>query len=355
MVRVVRGGLHGLGAPAFLAAGVLGSRGGTRLGAIARGTLLVVPIVVVVGALLSSADAIFASFVDIDGGDFIAHALFIGIGLVTFGGLVRMVSSPATALERDQGPKLGMVEASMVLLALNVVLGAFAVGRLVALSEGGRRVLDDAGLTYAEYARSGFFPLLAVAAIVIVTVLALRATADVTTTAQRRAFTALALGVVVLTLAVCVSAFQRLVLYENAFGMTMLRLFVQTAIVWMSVVLVMLGIAVVLRRRRAWVVPASVLASLVLLVALNVFNPEAFVARYNLTHEPTSEGVDASYLSLLSEDAVDVLAPAARGDGAEAERLRSEICADVATEETGWASFNFATNHARDVRAELCR
>ena len=74
-----------------------------------------------------------------------------------------------------------------------------------------------------------------------------------------------------------------MVLYESAFGLTMLRLYVQTAIVWVAFVVTAVGVAVVIGSvRRAWLAPAAALFALVLLFALNVLNPEAFVA----SHEP---------------------------------------------------------------------
>jgi hypothetical protein len=271
--------------------------------------------------------------------------MLVAVGIVAFGGLMRLASSPPQQRTAVAVPRLGMVECTIVLAALNVLLGAFAIARLVALSEGGRRVISSAGLTYAEYARTGFFQLLGVAVIVIATLLVLRAVADVATGSHRRRFTALSLAVVALTIAASVSAFHRLVLYEGAFGLTMLRIYVQAAIVWVVAVLVMLGIAITLHGvRRAWLAPAAVITALSLLLAMNVFNPEAFVARHNVDHPATSDGVDASYLSVLSDDAVPQIADAIP---------RAVLCA-YSPEQEGWAAFNLASRRAHQVRAELC-
>src|SRR6266545_1760080 len=107
---------------------------------------------------------------------------------------------------------------------MNVLFLGFAVAQLVALSEGGRRVIQTAGLTYAEYARTGLFQLLAVAAITLAIVLSLRAALDQTDPRIRRRFAVLAEVTVVLTLVVVFVAVRRLGLYTDAFGLTMLRL-----------------------------------------------------------------------------------------------------------------------------------
>jgi len=135
------------------------------------------------------------------------------------------------------------VEATVVVGSLAALFGVFAVAQLVALSSGGRHVIRTAGLTYAEYARSGFFQLLAVAAITLVALLGLRAVADLSAPADRRRFTTLALAVVGLTLVIVVVALRRLGLYQQAFGLTMLRLYSSIFAVWVGLVLVLAGCA----------------------------------------------------------------------------------------------------------------
>jgi hypothetical protein len=58
------------------------------------------------------------------------------------------------------------------------LFGAFAAAQLVVLAGGGRHVIETAGLTYAQYARSGFFQLLAVAVITLLILMSVRAVAD---------------------------------------------------------------------------------------------------------------------------------------------------------------------------------
>jgi hypothetical protein len=350
--RIVRGSIQGLFGLGFLLR-AFGSRSGSRSGAIVRGLMLAAPLLLVVGALLTSADVVFASFFDFETNDVGHHVLLVAVGTAGIAALLRLASTRPAEVPDVESPTLGAVEASVVLGGLDLLLGAFAAARLVALSEGGRLVIEEAGLTYAEYARSGFFQLVAVAVIVAGTVMTLRATADVSTSRRRRTFVGLSLAVLVLTLSVCVSAFHRLVLYEGVFGLTMLRVYVQTAIVWLGVVLIALGASVLFRTRRAWLAPFAAAAGLVLLFALNVFNPEAFVARHNVSHPPKTQDLDAMYLSRLSQDAVPALLPYARDEGAQAKLLRLQICADRPSE-AGWASFNLAADRADRARSKLC-
>jgi hypothetical protein len=231
---------------------------------------------------------------------------------------------------------------------LNAMLGTFAAARLVALSEGGRRVIESAGLTYAEYARSGFFQLLTAALLAVGVIAALRATADVRTSGERLRFTILSLGVVVLTLALVVSAFHRLFLYEQAFGLTMLRLYAQSAIVWVGLVLVFLGLSIAgVGGRRTWVWSAAGVTALVMLFAMNVLNPEAFVVRHNVEHQ-RSTSFDPSYLNDVGHDAVPELA--------KHREFTPHVCsiAHHRSGLTGWASYNLSVETAGDTGDRIC-
>jgi hypothetical protein len=337
-------------APAFLLSG--GSRDRSRTAGFVRGLVIAIPVLLVFGVLFASADAVFASFVDFDISDIVQHVVAITFAILAMGWLLRLSSVEHVDVPHVRGPKLGPQEWTVVLVLLNAMLGTFAAARLIALSEGGRRVIESAGLTYAEYARSGFFQLLAAAVLVVGVVAVLRATAEVREGADRKRsgertrFTALALGVVVLTLALVVSAFHRLFLYEQAFGLTMLRVYAQAAIVWVGLVLVFLGLWIAgVGARRTWVWSAAGVTALVMLFAMNVLNPEAFVVRYNATHQTSA--YDPSYvMTELGDDAVPELA--------RHHQLRGYLCSSREGRSEGWAAFNIAVDRADRTRARAC-
>jgi hypothetical protein len=80
------------------------------------------------------------------------------------------------------------------------------------------------GLTYAEYARQGFWQLLAAAALALVVVKGATVLAGPRTPAERLLLRALLGLLCVLTIVIVASSFHRLRLYESAFGLTRLRL-----------------------------------------------------------------------------------------------------------------------------------
>jgi hypothetical protein len=249
------------------------------------------------------------------------------------------------------------VEATVVLGSLVALFTAFAAAQLFALSSGGRHVLRTAGLTYATYARSGFFQLLAVAAITLVAIVALRAATDLAGDTDRRRFTVLAELTIGLTLVIVVVALRRLALYEAEFGLTMLRLYSSVFAVWIGLVVVLAGTAIAgLGRRRAWFPAASAGAGLVLLLALNVVNPEAVVARHNVDRAVRTQKVDPSYLARLSDDAVPTLVGAlGRLPEAAQGQVLAAVCAGPEPPFTGFWATNTARRRATEARRRVCR
>jgi hypothetical protein len=118
----------------------------------------------------------------------------------------------------------------------------------------------------------------------------------------------LALGILcVLTIVVVASALHRLMLYENAFGLTRPRLAAEGFAVWLAgtfaVLLVLGGV------RRPSEVPRVVLAwTAFALVGFSVGNPDARIAERNVARWHETGRLDVGYLSTLSADAAPELA-----------------------------------------------
>ena len=307
--RGLHAAAHGLAAPAFLA-GPLSRR---RPVAILVGAGLALPLLVVLGLLLASADAVFAGFFSWwrSPETVITHAVLLGAGAWGMAGLLRL-SSAGPAPAAPQLPyRLGPVEATVVVGSLVALFTAFAVAQVIAVAGGAGQVLQTAGLTYAEYARQGFFQLLAVAAITLVALVGLRAVTDLSDPVHRRRFTVLGEVAIALTLVILAVALRRLGLYTDAYGLTMLRLFSLVFTLWIGTVLVLAGLALGgVGAERAWFTGVALVAGLAMLLGLNALNPEAIVARHNVERAARQLAVDPLYLAELSDDAVPALVDA---------------------------------------------
>jgi len=260
------------------------------------------PVVAGLTALLASADAVFASLLRLpDPADLAVHGLLLALGAGVAATALRHASARTPDLPLGPAPGLGRLEARIVLGGLCGVFAAFVATQLAVAMGAADRILSDAGLTYAEHARSGFVQLLTAAGLTTVVLLCVRACG------QRgdRVATVLTLAAVAFTEVVVGLAVLRLFLYEDAYGLTLLRLAATAAALWIGLVFLLIGLAVAgIGARRSWLPGAVVMMSLIGLLAWNLADPAALVARRNL--ERTR--VDPAYLAVLGDDAVPTIA-----------------------------------------------
>src|SRR4029077_20162068 len=134
---------------------------------------------------------------------------------------------------------------------IDLVVAAF-VGLQIAYLFGGLDTLVAAGMRYSDYARRGFFELVAAACLAGAVVVALE-----TTVAHRtRPYLVALLGLLALTAVVLVCAALRLRLYQDAYGWTELRLYVLMTIGTLAVTLLLMALLVA-RGGRGWFGPRA--------------------------------------------------------------------------------------------------
>jgi Domain of unknown function (DUF4153) len=296
---------------------------------VARGIGLVGIVTVPFAALLISADAAFAAIAD--GIPFPATDLWPARGVVfvvvlagAVGlGLVRREQFRQLSLERSRA--LRPIEWILPLGALVALFVAF-VGVQVTVLFGGRdHVLRTTGLTYAEYARSGYWQLLATAVLTLAVIAALCG----------------------LTLVLLASALHRLDLYESAFGLTRLRL-AGEAFAWglagFFALIVLAGVVPTIRRNFARTAIAAAAAGL---LAFSLANPDGTIARQNIERWRATGSLDVAYLQTLSADAAPSIAELPPG-------LRDVVLAPLADRLAtgdGWGSLNLSRHRAREILA----
>ena len=326
--------------------GVTASR---RASAIARGALLGAPVMLVIGVLLAVADPIFRSWFDLS--SITRHLVLISVGAWAATGLARAASAAKPSPALPPARALGVIEASCVLGGLCALYAAFVVAQFIALSAGGRHVLLTRGLTYAQYARGGFFELLACAAITLLVLLGVRACAN----RDHVVLKVLSALTVALTLGVVIVAIGRLRLYEAAFGLTMLRLACLVAAVWIGAVFLLLGATFFRRGLPRRLFPASMLVSgLLVIAAWGAANPASIVARTNLDRVRIGQRFDTQEAASLGPDATPaLLAGIGRLTSVQQAELRRALCQGRPARVAGVA-FNMSLSRAAAALAAAC-
>lgn len=296
-----------------------GERKRPPLGALLRGTLFTLPVVVFFAILLAEADPIFKdwllSLLKLLRLDNLLEYLFRAFYIFVLGNAIAGLWAYALKRSADERVSdaalpwgwLGMVESSMVLGSVVMLFAAFLRIQF-AYFFGGEKNVSAAGYTYAEYARRGFGELVTVAFFSFMMLIVLeRLTRREGNGEQvfRWLSTAMILEVVV----ILVSAYQRLLLYETAYGFTRLRLYTHIFMWWMGGLLLAF-LALVWREKIGYFALAALVAAVGFALTLTLVNVDGFIARQNLARVALGYELDADYLFTLTTDAYPVLAQA---------------------------------------------
>ncbi len=310
-------------------------RGGAArsAGVALRGLMIAVPVLAVFTALLSAADAAFAGILErafaFDLAAFVSHLLFaLVVAWAVGGGLRALLLSRTTApgeVVRPEGLRLGIGEVSIALGLVNLLFLAFGIVQLRYLFGGADVVLLGETLSYSDYARRGFFELVAVCALVLPLLLAAHwaVRRDGAPAWHGRLFTALAGVQLALVAGIVASALYRMSLYTQAYGLTELRLYATAFMGWIAIVLAWFA-ATVLRGRGERFAFGALMAGALVLGTLQAASPDALIVRVNASRADAASRFDGLYAASLSGDAVPALletlpglAPPARCQAAE--------------------------------------
>lgn len=320
-----------------------------------RGTVLAGALLTPFGVLFWTADAAFAelgqrapfpSLEPLPGRVFAGVVVFLAAA-----GLALSARRPLSASVPRVGRRLSPWEWGIPLALLNGLFLAFVLVQLAVLFGGHEHVLRTSGLTYAEYARQGFWQLLAAAGLTLVVIAAAVFLADTPRRAQRLLLRFMLGLLCILTIVVVVSALRRLELYEDAFGLTRLRLLAETGALWFGGVFALLIAAGSLARVRDQLPRIAIAGTAVALLAFSLLNPDGRIAERNVERWRETGRIDLSYARTLSADATPALATLPP------ELARSALAPVEArlAEDEPWSSFNFSRARARGVIADELR
>lgn len=281
----------------------------SAVGGVAIGVLLAIPFLLVFGALFSSGDLLFRAWlhryfsfdtVSFDPGvifrDVIVAWFFLGAGwLLAVRGRGTFIrgSAPRVALNRI---------AAVTFLVL--VVGLFALyllSQLAALFGGETYVLSQ-GLSYSEYARSGFFQFLAISGIVFgLAWFFYRATEF-----SDRLLRVLSFLLIGETSLVIFSATRRLFLYVDVYGLTVSRWWAFVCLALLGILFASMFVAASLRIPYGPYAKYAFLSVLLGFSVLLLVNTESLVARINIDRftSGVTERIDTAYLARLSTDAL---------------------------------------------------
>ncbi|MGX6603269.1 DUF4153 domain-containing protein [Micromonosporaceae bacterium Da 78-11] len=312
-------------------------------------------VLLVFGALLSSADVAFSRLLDSAIPDFHLGAIFqwvflaVAGGLLAVAGIYTLMAPPATSsLDTEGKGRFGLIEWAPAGAALVLLFGGFVAVQFTVLFGGSRHVLETAGLSYSQYARSGFWQLVAV------TLLSLALIAGLARWAKRdqpteRLLLRVLLGLLcALSVVIVASALSRMWEYQRVYSFTGERIFVMASEMLLGVIFVMIAVAGIKWQGR-WIPATTVGLAVLMLLGLAVLDPEGYVASRNAARYQGSGKIDAWYLRALSADAT----PALTKLPDPVRRCTLSWIAEDLKDPDPWYAWNLGREQARDALAEL--
>ena len=303
------------------------------------------PLLLVVMALLLSADAVFSDLLRklVQGWDIstpVSVCLMIFVAYLLSYSFVRGLSTYRMPVSGPKEKKGEPVAAITCTLLVALVYFVFCAVQIAALFLGKMRLPE--GLTWAAYARQGFFQLLFVCLINLALVLFCLAVFR-----ESRILKGILTAISLMTYIMIASSAFRMILYIQNFYLTFLRLFVLWALLVIAAVFV--GVILAIYRKRFPLFGYCTAVVTVCYLCLALMRPDYWVARYDLQHaqvsaqqEVGSRYSDYHYLYRLSLDAAPVLlqeeAAKAWGSSSAMERYCSKV--RERTEDMGFRNFN---------------
>ena len=275
------------------------------------GILISIPLLAIILWLLSSADIVFKNiFINIPLLKIFKH--FLVIILVS----VYAICFLWTLLKAfDEGRQstynttynkmqwklfLDPVVLLTILILINAIYTIFSFIQFTYLF-GGNSFIAPSSFTYAEYARRGF------AELIIVTIINFGILIFGITFVKKdskRIFTVIRVFLtllVIFTFILLVSAFSRMTVYEQAYGFTYLRIFVQAF-------MIMLFFLFVINITYIWypklpIIKSYFIISLAIYIIMNFANVDIIIAKNNINRYFETGQIDMAYLKGLSYDA----------------------------------------------------
>lgn len=269
------------------------------------GLAISIPLVMVVLILLISADSIFSSmflnifkninFVDIFGISFLF--CFASFG---FYAVIASLASKKIKNEIEDIKKGEPVIAITLTSVLTVIYIVFCMIQIIYLFIGGANALPD-GITYAEYARKGFFQLVFVSIINFALVL----------TCIRVFRESKVLKVLLTILSACTyiliaSSAYRMILYVGVYNLTFLRILVLWFLALLTVL--MTGIIITIFNDKFNLFRFSLIAVISFYMVFSYAKVDKIIAEYNVSHIDVLTYSDVIYMvDELSYDAAPVI------------------------------------------------
>ena len=281
----------------------------SKAGPVLAGILIAIPTCIVLGLILASADAVFENifaklFIEIIQWQNILGVLFmLAFGFISAYCGMRHVRDEAPLITVKEPKRSEPVAAITVTSVVALLYLVFSAVQILFLFIGGFELPE--GISYAEYARRGFFQLLIVSVLNLAVVLILKKRIE-----KSRILNAILLVICFCTYIMIASSAIRMIMYIQVYNLTMYRISVLFALLTLAVLLA--GVIILVLKDDFSFRRFCVIAVSIVYIPFAFLNADARIASFNLSNNNvlknavstrSYEAYDYFYISSLSTDA----------------------------------------------------
>ena len=270
-----------------------------------KSILIVIPIVIIVLILLSSADMLFGNmfgnffklFEKLSIENLIGRIILIIILFTYLGATINYLLYEYKSEEEKENTKnIENYTIKLLLTTLNIIYIVFDFIQI-------RSLIFHQGLTninYAQYARSGFFQLMFISIINLTILLISKKTKEDTKYNK-----VMSVIMVLLTLIIIISSFLRMYMYESAYGYTLLRLLVYITLI--TEIILLIPTLVYIFNRKINVLKPYMIIIISVYTILSLSPIDYFIAKNNINRYNKTGKIDVYYLMNDSTDNISLL------------------------------------------------
>lgn len=344
------------------------------------GVIISIPCLVVITFLLMAADMVFESKIDVlfnSFGNFISpitvFKIVFGIlvGLYLFGLFYIIfekkkeskeennLEAPKTIEKIILKPQGDVVIINVILISILTIYTMFAMIQFKYLFAAAfTNISLPAGLTYAEYARRGFFELLFLSFIniglILIIIYLTRDKIYNNTNKSGKFIKALMLYLCSITVLLLISSFYRMVLYNNEYGFTELRLLVSIFLIFEALGLLITFYYIV--KPKFNIVAFYSVICLVFYLTINMINLDSMIAKKNINMYYEGKDLDVYYLYTLSSDAAPQMKRLLNNDDSDIKQIAIDYFERLkmnSYDSKDWQSFNISRERALKIKSQL--
>jgi hypothetical protein len=329
---------------------------------IIKGILIALPLLIIFGLLFYEADQLFNLIIknlfDLDlYGDAYRTAIWriIRTIILTFlvAGFFYYLLSNKHVLDYKE-EKLRKFDQDITLIVLSLVNAIFLFFVVIQIKYlfGDQSFITEYGLTYAEYARRGFFELVWVIILVVLMMLIIfRSFAKYGTS---KAVAALQSLLIAQTFVIAISALKRMWLYQEAYGYTVLRLYVEWFIYFLLILLIISLVSIWVKWSFRKYLYLSMVLGVIAFTFVSSLNVHRMIAKKNIDrYLQTQNRLDTSYLEYFLS--MDILPELTRLKNIEDKDIQEFLKSKIYEEKEridqlgNWQEFHFSAWRAKSV------